>query len=136
METLSMLRRSILAALLAGMLAMLSIGSAFAHECVISSRSDRGDQGAVNSKVWDTLTLEFVLTVFFGQDPDVVEAALDLREEFGLPESWVIRGDKTIGFGSSNPNLADGRGLDWLAGMVGPLIELLFAAAQEDVGEC
>lgn len=130
-----MIRRSVLAVMLAGMLAMLSIGTAFAHECVISSRSDRGDAAAAaNSKVWDTLTLEFVLTVFYGLEPDVVEAAMDLREDFGLPESWVIRIDRTVGAGSANPNLADGRGLDHLVPMVAPTIDELVAAAMEQVG--
>lgn len=129
-----MIRRSILAALLAGMLAMLSIGTAFAHECAISSRSDRGDQGATHSKVWDTLTLETVLSDFIGLPPDVVEAALELRTEFDVPESWVIRVDKTIGAGSSNPNLANFKGLDHLATMMEPQLNALIGAAFEQVG--
>jgi hypothetical protein len=110
-----MIRRSVLAALLAGMLAMLSVGTAFAHECVISSRSDRGDQGALNSRVWDKLTLEFILSVILAQPADVVEEALELRESFGLPEYWVTNAHTTIGGNSRNPNLADGRGLDHLS---------------------
>jgi hypothetical protein len=129
-----MIRKSIFAMLLAGMLAMLSIGTAFAHECVISSRSDRGDQGATNSKVWDTLTLETVLSEFIGLPPDVVAAALELRTEFDIPESWVIRVDKTIGEGSSNPNLANFKGLDHLATMMEPQLNLLIGAAFEEVG--
>ena len=131
-----MVRRSILAALLAGMLAMLSIGTAFAHECVISSRSHQGDQSAAKSKAWETLTLETVLSSpeIIGLPPDVVAAALELRADFGIPESWVIRPDKTIGAGSSNPNLANFQGLDHLATMMEPQLNALIAAAFEQVG--
>ncbi len=128
-----MIRKSIFAMLLAGMLAMLSIGTAFAHECVITSRSDRGDQGATHSKVWETLTLETVLSEFIGLPPNVVEAALELRTEYDIPESWVIRVDKTIGEGSSNPNLANFKGLDHLATMMGPQLDALIGAAFEEI---
>ena len=126
-----MLRRSILAAVLAAALAMLSIGSAFAHECVISSRSAQGNEGATNSKVWDNLYLSTILGEFLGLDEAQVAWALDHRGD--LPELWVIRIDKTIGEGSSNPNLADGKGLDHLIGLVGPQVFALAAAAQEAV---
>ena len=46
-----------------------------------------------------------------------------------LPLSWVTRGDKTIGDGSANPNLADGRGLDHLADLVGQEVGALYFAA-------
>ena len=126
-----MVRRSVLAAVLASALAMLSIGSAFAHECVISSRSAQGDEGATNSKVWDKLFLSTILGQFLGLTPAQVEWALDNRGD--LPEFWVIRIDKTIGAGSSNPNLADGKGLDHLIQMVGPEVDALAAAARAAV---
>lgn len=128
-----MIRKSVFAMLLAGMLAMLSIGTAFAHECVISSRSDRGDQGATNSKVWETLPLERVLSEFIGLPQPIVDAALELRAEYDIPESWVYRGDKTIGAGSSNPNLANFKGLDHLATMMAPQLDALIGAAIEQV---
>jgi hypothetical protein len=126
-----MLRRTVISLLLAGMLAIASVGSAFAHECVISSRSAQGDQGATNSKVWDKLYLSTILGVFLGLTDDQVAWALDHRGD--LPEYWVTRMDKTIGEGSSNPNLANGKGLDYLVDLVGPQIFGLVAAAQEAV---
>jgi hypothetical protein len=40
-----------------------------------------------------------------------------------------VRADKTIGEGSANPNLADGRGLDHLADTYGAqLVGIYFAA--------
>jgi hypothetical protein len=128
-----MVRRSILAALLAASLAMLSIGTAFAHECAISSRSSRGDEAATNSKIWEKLYLETVLRDFIGLPEPVVEKALELRPQFGLPEYWVTRFDRTVGGGSANPNLTDGRGLDHLVGLVGPQLDDLIAAAINEV---
>jgi hypothetical protein len=127
----TLLRRSILAATLASVLSMLSIGAVFAHECVISSRSTQGDQGATNSKVWGTLQLAEVLDFAFGLNPDQIEWAVDNRGD--LPESWVTRMDKTIGEGSANANLADGKGLDHLEDLVGAQVFLLAQAAQEAV---
>jgi hypothetical protein len=126
-----MLRRTVISLLLAGMLAIASVGSAFAHECVISSRSAQGDQGATNSKVWDKLYLSTILGAFLGLTDDQVAWALDNRGD--LPEYWVTRIDKTIGEGSSNPNVANGKGLDLLVDLVGPQIFGLAAAAQEAV---
>jgi hypothetical protein len=126
-----MLRRTVISLLLAGMLAIASVGSAFAHECVISSRSAQGDQGATNSKVWDKLYLSTILGAFLGLTEDQVAWALDHRGD--LPEYWVTRMDKTIGEGSSNPNLASGKGMDYLVPLVGPQIFGLAAAAQEAV---
>jgi hypothetical protein len=41
----------------------------------------------------------------------------------GLPaEGWVVRMDKTVGEGSKNPNLANGKGLDHLADVYGQQI--------------
>ena len=42
----------------------------------------------------------------------------------------MIRADKTIGTGSSNPNLADGTGLDDLIQLAGPDVFALAAEAQ------
>lgn len=114
-----MLRRTILAATLAAVLSAFSIGSTLAHECVISSRSAQGDAGATNSKVWGQLYLAEVLDFAFGLNPAQIEWALEHRGEYGLPEFWVTRFDRTIGEGSKNPNLADGKGLDHLEALVG-----------------
>lgn len=126
-----MLRRSILSVLLAGLLALASVGSAFAHECTISSRSAQGNEGATNSMVWDKLYLSTILGQFLGLTDDQVAWALENRGD--LPEFWVIRVDKTIGEESSNPNLGDGRGLDHLIDLVGAQVFALAAAAQAAV---
>lgn len=126
-----MLRRSLIAALLAGALSAVSVGSAFAHECVISSRSDQGNEGAANSKVWDKLFLADILGFIHGTGQaltgDQIAWAVANRDD--LPVYWVTRIDKTIGEGSSNPNLANGAGLDHLRELVGEQVFGLYLAA-------
>jgi hypothetical protein len=130
-----MLRRSLLAVALACALTALSVGATLAHECTNSSRSANGNEGAVNSKVWDTLLLADVLGFIHfdvGGDPltaDQIAWAVVNRGD--LPESWVIRIDKTIGANGNSPNRADGRGLDHLIPMVGEdVVALYFQALQ------
>lgn len=129
-----MLRRSILALALAASLSAVTVGATLAHECVISSRSDAGNAGATNSKVWGELPLAVVLGFIheeIGEEP-LTEAQIEwaVANRGDLPISWVTRVDKTIGAGSANPNLADGRGLDHLAQLVGNQVVALFFAAQ------
>lgn len=112
---------------------MLSVGAAFANECVISSRSAQGNEGATNSKVWGKLYLAEILDFAAGLNPDQIEWALEHRAQFDLPEYWVTRFDKTIGEGSSNPNLADGTGLDHLRSLVGGQVFALARAAMTAV---
>jgi hypothetical protein len=123
-----MLRRTVLAAMLAGLLAVASVGTAFAHECVISSRSAQGNEGATNSKVWDRLYLADILDFAFGLNEAQIAWAVENRGD--LPEYWVTNIKKTIGEGSSNPNLADGKGLDHLQQLVGMDVFLLAEAAK------
>ena len=123
-----MVRRSILAAVLASALAILSIGSVAAHECVISSRSAQGSEAAVKSAVWDKLFLADILDFAFGLNEAQIAWAVANRGD--LPEYWVVRIDKSIGAGSSNPNLADGKGLDHLQQLVGMDVFLLAQAAK------
>jgi hypothetical protein len=55
--------------------------------------------------------------------PSQIDWAVSEAVAQGLPaDGWVTRADKTIGEGSSNPNLANGKGLDHLADSVGPQI--------------
>ena len=130
-----MFRRSILAAVLASALAAMTVGTVAAHECFISSRSDQGNEGAANSKVWDRLFLADILGFIHAEvggpalTADQIAWAVENRGD--LPEYWVTRIDKTIGAGSSNPNLADGRGLDHLAQLVGEQVVALYFAALE-----
>jgi hypothetical protein len=114
-------------------LSLAATGSVFAHECIISSRSDRGDAGALNSKVWGQHSLAFVLGFiheFVGQPaltPSQIQWAVANRGS--LPLAWTVRIDKTIGEGSSNPNLRDGRGLDHLSALAGEQVIALYFAA-------
>jgi hypothetical protein len=128
-----MLRRSLLAALLATALTAVSVGAVFAHECVISSRSTQGDEGATHSKVWDQLfladVLGFIHEAVGGEPLTADQIAWAVANRGDLPEYWVTRFDKTIGAGSSNPNLADGAGLDHLAQLVGEDVVALYFAA-------
>lgn len=127
----TLLRRTALSAILAGLLAVASVGTAFAHECVISSRSDRGNEGATHSKVWDRLYLADILGFAFGLNEAQAEWAVENRGD--LPEYWVTNIKKTIGEGSSNPNLADGKGLDHLEQLVGGEVFLLAQEAMAAV---
>lgn len=130
-----MLKRLLAASLLSGALAVVSVAAVSAHECVISSRSAQGDAGATHSKVWGVLTLADVLGFI---NEEVGGAALTdaqiawaVAHRGDIPESWVTDFRKTIGEGSANPNLADGRGLDHLADLYGEqVVELYFAALQ------
>lgn len=128
-----MLRRSVSAAILAGLLAITSVGAVLGHECVISSRSDRGDQGATHSGRWATLALSdvlgFIHEVVGGEPLTAAQIEWAVANRGSLPESWVTRSDKTIAEGSANPNLADGRGLDHLADLVGEQVVALYFAA-------
>ena len=133
------MRRLFLSLLLAGTISALAVPVALGHECVIANRSSQGDAGALHSSRWVRLGLAdvfgFIHTVVPNGDPltaDQIEWAVDTAIEAGLPPNgWVIRSDKTIGAGSSNPNLANGKGLDHLAGAVGPQIVGIYFAALE-----
>jgi hypothetical protein len=108
----------------AAVLAMTS--TAFAHECFIASRSAQGDANATHSSRWVTLTVaDFVNSPGFPVDP---ACFLDYWSSHGGPDSVTLRSDKTIGEGSANPNLGNGRGLDHLEDAFGPLLGAAFAA--------
>jgi|SRR6185369_7721201 len=114
---------------LAGSVTMVAAPAVFAHECTIASRSAQGNVGAQHSANWGTLTLAdifgFINGVVGGPplSPSQIDWAVAEAIAEGLPaDGWVTRTDKTIGEGSSNPNLANGKGLDHLADSVGPQI--------------
>jgi hypothetical protein len=82
--------------------------------------------------------LGFINTEIPGQEdqflsPEQIEWAVANRDAIlgttGFPESWVTRTDKTIGEGSSNPNLANLKGLDHLADLYGEQVGTLYFAA-------
>ncbi|MER7555641.1 hypothetical protein ABTZ46_01790 [Nocardioides sp. NPDC126508] len=95
---------------------------AFAHECYIANRSDQGNAGATHSDRWVTVTVAgFAHSPDFppGFDPDCFVA---YWLSHGGPESFTVRSDKTIGEDSSNPNLANGSGLEHIEDAWGALL--------------
>jgi hypothetical protein len=129
-------RRLVLAAVLGSTLTMGTAAVALGHECMISSRSAQGDAGALHSGRWVRLSLadvfSFIHTVVNGTPLTSAQIDWAIGEAIrqGLPsDGWVVRSDKTIGEGSSNPNLADGKGLDHLADLVGRQIVGIYFAA-------
>ena len=130
------IRRGLVASLLAGTLLVGTAGVALGHECVISSRSAKGDAGALHSGRWGNLALAdvygFIHAAVGGAPltPSQIEWAVGESIRQGLPAGgWVIRVDKTIGEGSSNKNLANGKGLDHLQALVGEQVVGIYFAA-------
>ena len=113
----------------AAALTVLPASGAFAHECFIANRSDKGNAGAANSKAWETVTIETIVNDFIGLPPPLSTCVLAKWEAADLPAQFTFRADKTIGEGSSNPNLANGKGLEHAEDVYGPTIEKF-------IGEC
>jgi hypothetical protein len=124
----------------AGVLAMTVLGGtatvALGHECFIANRSVQGDAGATHSRFWQRITLADIFGFINGivggppLSPAQVDWAVTEAVSEGLPaDGWVVSGLKTIGEGSSNPNLADGKGLDHLADAYGNQIVGIYFAA-------
>ena len=122
------MRRLALSLVLAGGLLAVAAPAVLGHECTIASRSAQGDDGALHSSRWFRLGLAdvfgFIHTVVPGNarplTEDEIAVAVEMAIDAGLPaDGWVIRSDKTIGEGSGNKNLGDGKGLDHLAQSVG-----------------
>ena len=131
------MRRIALSLALAGSLLAVAAPAVLGHECTIASRSAKGDAGALHSANWGRLTLQDVFG-FIGPElggrpltPDEIDQAVDMAVAAGLPaDGWVTRFDKTIGEGSHNPNLANGKGLDHLIDSAGPtIVGIYFAIA-------
>ena len=130
------MRRVILGLLLAGTLATAGAQAVLGHECFIANRSAQGDAGALHSGAWGRLTLGDIfgfINQFVGGPaltPSQIDWAVAEAVAEGLPaDGWVVRTDKVIGENSSNPNLANGKGLEHLADAFGPqLVGIYFAA--------
>jgi hypothetical protein len=109
----------------AGLAATVALfgSAASAHECFITSRSDTGDAAATNSSRWIVLTAADIASF----TPPGTDQACFIKywTSNGGPASLTVRSDKTIGEGSSNPNLANGKGLEHAEDVFG---ELFFAA--------
>ena len=120
------MRRILIGLVLAGSLSAVAAPAVLGHECFIASRSAQGDAGALHSSSWQRHTLADIfgfINQFVG-GPALTSAqitwAVNTAVGQGLPvDGWVVRADKTIGEGSSNPNLANGKGLDHLADAYG-----------------
>jgi hypothetical protein len=130
------MRRSLASLALAGALLTVAAPAALGHECFIVSRSAAGDAGALHSGRWVQLTLADIfgfIHEFAGGpplSPAQVTWAVAAGVSAGLPaDGWVVRSDKTIGEGSSNPNLANGKGLDHLADVYGAQVVGIYFAA-------
>lgn len=102
-----------------------------AHECFVVNRSAQGDAGASHSGQWFTLTMHqiFAETEQFGL-PDLsasqVDWAVARAAALGLPASFTIRTDKTIGEHAAafttGGKSADGKGVDHLVDAYGDAI--------------
>lgn len=100
--------------------------AASAHECYIANRSDRGDLMALNSGRWVALTPADI--AMFTPPGTNQGCFVSYWLSHDGPASLTIRSDKTIGEGSQNPNLANGKGLEHAQDVFGGLFE----AAVED----
>ena len=119
--------RKLLAGLvLSGTILAVAVPTVAAHECYIVNRSQQGTVGADHSANWGKLTLAdvfgFIHEVVGGPalSPAQIDEAVGIAVSQGLPrDGWLVRMDKTIGEGSGNKNLANGKGLDHLADVYG-----------------
>ena len=119
--------RKLLAGLvLSGSILAVAVPTVAAHECYIVNRSEQGTKGADHSANWGMLSLAdifgFINGVVGGPalTSKQIDQAVDIAVAQGLPrDGWLVRMDKTIGEGSANKNLANGKGLDHLADVYG-----------------
>ena len=107
--------------------AVLLVGSAAsAHECYIANRSATGNAAATHSGRWVVLTVEDLA----GLTPPSTDQACFIASwtDNGGPASFTVRSNKTIGEGSANPNLANGKGLEHAEDVFGDLFEAAIGA--------
>lgn len=109
-------------------LTLTAATAASAHECYIEPRSDQGNAGASNSPVWDTVTIQTILTDFLQLPEPLNSCVLGKWTADGRPATFTFRTDKVIGEGSANPNLANGKGLEHAADVYEPIIGGYIAA--------
>ena len=117
-----MARRFFSSVALAAAAVLLMTSTAFAHECFVANRSAQGDDNATHSSRWVTVSVaDFAHSPDFppGVDPDCFIA---YWSSHGGPDTFTIRSDMTIGAGSRNPNLGNGRGVDHIEAAYGPLL--------------
>jgi hypothetical protein len=109
----------VVAGVAAGVLLVSTAASA--HECFIASRSANGDAAALHSDRWFALTVQEIAT--FTPPGTDQTCFINYWLSHGGPASLTVRSDKTIGEGSANPNLANGKGLDHAEDVFGGLLE-------------
>lgn len=109
-----------------GLAAAVVLGSgvtAYAHECINSSRSDMGNtQAGANSQAWFTLNVEDALAGDVESGAITEEQAACIYDAYaatGSPLSFTIHVKGVVGqggvIGANNPNeglMSDGRGID------------------------
>jgi hypothetical protein len=100
--------------------------AASAHECFIASRSANGDVNATHSGSWVILTAADIAT--FSPPGTDQACVVQFWLANGGPASLTVRSDKIIGENSSNPNLANGKGLDHAEDVFGGLLAAAVAA--------
>ena len=104
-------------ALTCAMLA-LPASAAFAHECIVVSRSAQGAIGAGGSGQWFSVSLEELFAFEFSVPEANVDDAVTEAIEAGIPEVLAIFGKFTLGEGSgaaSNCAFKNGKGLEHLS---------------------
>jgi hypothetical protein len=121
-------------------IAIVPLGAASAHECVVVNRSAAGNAHVTASANWITVSLEQLYgeTELFGL-PDLSAAqvayARDLAMSWGVPASFTFRSDRTLLEEASgwqkNGHATDGKGIDHFFDVYGErILGALFAALQ------
>lgn len=112
-----------------GLTAVLVLGSgasAFAHECFIPNRSDKGNENAAKSQQW--MPLADIITMF---EPEAAACLIPALEEQGVDTSTLLFGHHTLGENRASGDwMADGSGVDHLFAAYGAQI----GAAMESCG--
>jgi hypothetical protein len=129
-----------------GLAAAIVLGTgatAFAHECINSSRSDKGNEKAgANSQAWFTIHVEEALAGDVADGLITGDQAACILEEYsatGSPMSFTIHVKGAVGqdgtIGSHNPNeelMSDGRGIDHFIDLYGAAIFGSYAACDAE----
>ena len=116
---------------LTGAMIAVPASAAFAHDCFVANRSDKGAVGAGHSSTatdfghgWVSFSVAELLTDAGVQD---VDAALAEWAAAGNKAFIATRVDKVIQEDTSNPNLGNGKGLEHFSEspVFGSLVELI-----------
>lgn len=115
------------AGVVSGLTAVLVLGSgatAYAHECFIPERSDKGNANAAKSQQW--IPLADIVMMF---EPEAAECLIPALEEQGVDTSILLFGHHTLGENRASGDwMADGSGVDHLFAAYGAQIGAAFDA--------